>query len=733
MNPEESWSELAREPSIDVKGLARIQERLPRLRVDVVLTDAHLDLTFGKGSLRIELDPASSSKPGQRGGAARILPPDAQAADAILAAIARAAEAEVPARPHEPGFRPAVAVTQHGVHVTSGKASLLWITFEIGQLEGSSLAHRWHLLLAPGKTRGYLHVELPRGAASRDRLLAAFAQAIRDGRGPRSTPLTDPRCASATPWLEATALALTEELAGEIDLASARWGGGALFAARRDGEATVVLRCEGPSGFVEIARVEAPEVALYPSPTGAHVIIEARLRGGAGREDHLHATREILDVATGQRAIVVEKHERFVFGDTGAGALWSADGARVALSGVASFAEEMRGAVLVYDVKLGALVDATPIEGTFFASHWDGPTLCLRGGPSNGLVAFRWEPGRSDPRADAVLGRVSPGGRFALIVEGERTRVVDRRVGAFTGALPTPGGRFGHGDVWVTDEDEPQVIDLATFRYRHLAAAGRVLRLSLAEAAPRAIFHDGAQWLWGSGSDVAEAAPLAVDHDHDHDHAHDHPAPTVARRALAERRARRIEEASLLASEDASGAARAAIAALEARLRAEAALEAGNARGERDVEGALTRFEAAVHDAPELYEALHHCEAALGQLGRKDEQREVAGYLCERFPLSSEAWLVRSIALLRASDPAGALAAIERAITLDADGADLEPRRAPTVDLWQQRAAVHLAAGRKDDALTDVRAILDAEPSAKARLAADPDLAALRRSPLLRA
>ncbi len=310
-----------------------------------------------------------------------------------------------------------------------------------------------------------------------------------------------------------------------------------------------------------------------------------------------------------------------------------------------------------------------------------------------------------------------------MIVEDERTRVVDRRVGAFTGALPSAGGRFGHDDVWVTDEDEPQVIDLATFRYRHLAAPGRVLRLSLAETAPRAIFHDGARWLWGSGSDVAAAAPIAVDH----------PAPTVARRAIAERRARRIEEASLLASEDVSGKAKQAIAALEARLRAEAALEAGNARGERDVEGALARFEAAVHDAPELYEALHHCEAALGQLGRADEQREVAGYLCERFPPSSEAWLVRSIALLRAGDTAGALAAIERALALDEGGADLEPRRAPTVDLWQQRAAVYVAAGRKDDALADVRAILAAEPSAKARLAADPDLAALRRSAILRA
>src|SRR5690348_4389168 len=102
MNPEESWSELARDLAVDMKGLARVQERLPRLRVDVALTDARLDLTFGKGSLSLDLGPASSSKPGYRSGAGTITPPDADAADAVLAALARAAEAEVPARPHEP-------------------------------------------------------------------------------------------------------------------------------------------------------------------------------------------------------------------------------------------------------------------------------------------------------------------------------------------------------------------------------------------------------------------------------------------------------------------------------------------------------------------------------------------------------------------------------------------------------------------------------------------------------
>lgn len=719
MNPEESWSELAREPSIDVKGLARIQERTPRLRVDVAITDTRLDLTLGKATLRIDLglDPAAASERGKRSGAGTIAPPEAKEADAILAAVARAAEAEVPARAHEPGFRAAIPVTVQATHASAGKGSLLWIAIEIGRLESGANAHRWHVLVGPGKTRGVLHVELPRGAANRERLLAAFAQAIRDGRGPRSSPRTDLRCASEAPWLDVAPLTIDDARA--IDLASARWGGASLFASRREGDATVILRCDGPEGFAEIARVAAPAVALYPSPSGAHVLIEAR-RAGASRD--AQATREILDVASGQRSILVESHELFAFGDTGAGALWSADGARAALSGRASLGGETRGAVLVYDAALGALVDATPLDGTFFASHWDGATLCLRGGPSNGLVAFRWEPGRSDPRADAVLGRVSPNGRFALLVEDERTRVVDRRAGAFSGSLPASGGRFGYDDAWVTDEDEPQVIDLATFRYQHLVAAGPVQRLSLSETAPRAIFHDGARWQWGSARGLASTTTPAVDH----------PAPSIARRAVAERRARRIEDASLLASSDASGEARRAVAALEARLRAEAALEAGNRKGERDVEGALASFEAAVHDAPELYEALRSCEIALGQLGRGDEQREVAGYLCERFPLSSEAWLARSIALLHAGDAAGALSSIERALVLDADGADQEARRAPTVDLWQQRACAYLAAGRKEEALADVRAILAAEPGAKARLAADPDLAGLRRSAILK-
>jgi hypothetical protein len=721
MKSEGTWSDLARDAAIDVKGLAKVQEKMPRVRVDVTLTDAQVDLAFGKTTLTIGLDPAVSSKAGHRGGAGTITPPDAKGADAILAAVVKAVEAEVPARPHEPGYRPAIAVTLHGVHVVEGKGSLLWITFEMGQTEGTSHAHRWHLLLSPGKTRGYLHVDLPRGAASRDQLLAAFALALRDGRGPRPTPLTDLRCASATPWLATAPLAL--DAAAEIDLAAARWGGSTLFASRKEGDSTILLRCDGPSGFVEIARVDAPAVALYPSPTGAHLLIEARRSLPIGLARHVAASREILDVATGARTFLVERHELFAFGDSPMGALWSADGARVALSGRASIAGETRGVVLVFDVKLGTFVDATPLDGTFFASHWDGSTLCLRGGPANGLVAFRWDVGRADPRADAVLGRVSPRGRFALIIENERTRVVDRHAGAFTGVLPEGGGRFGHDDVWVTDDAEPQAIDLATFRYRFLAPPGPVQRLNLAESAPLAVFHDGARWLWGSSVVVTASTKITVDH----------PSPAIARRALAERRARRIEEASLLAAEDTTGKARQAIAALDARLRAEAALEAGNERGERDVEGALARFEAAVSEAPDLYEALHNCEIALGQLGRADEQREVAGYLCERFPISSEAWLARSIALQHAGDGAGGLAALERALTLDADGADLEPRRALTVDLWQQRAAVHAAAGRKDEALADLRAILAAEPGAKARLAADPDLAALRKSPLLRA
>ena len=714
MNPEESWSELAREPSVDAKGLAKIQERMPHLRVDVALTDAQLRLGFGKSIVTIDLDPAEASRPGQRSGAGTMAPPEAKVADAVLAAVAKAVEAEVPARPHEPGFRAPIAVTLTGVHVPSGgKGTLLWITITMGEAAGSALAHRWHLLLAPGNKRGELHVDLPKAKAGRHQLLVAFAAALRDGRGPRSTPLTDLRCASVTPWLEATPLVVADDL----DLASARWGGATLFALRSDEQGTALLRCEGPSGFTEVARLDATGVALYPSPTGAHVLLEVN-RGAKGG-----ARREVLDVATGARARLVESHELFAFGDTGAGAIWSADGARVALRGAASLAGESRGAVLVYDVRLGAFVDATPLEGTFFPSHWDGATLCLRGGPVSGLVAFRWEPGRSDPRADAVLGLVSPGGRFALLVEEERTRVVDRRLGAFTSVLPASGGRFGFGDAWVTNEDEPRVLDLAVDRYRFLAAPGPVLRLSLAVNAPLAIFHDGAQWQWGRAIGLAAEEAIVIDH----------PSPTLTRRALAERRARRIEEASLLVAEDASFVVKVAMAALEARLRAEAALEAGNAKSEHDVEGALARYEAAVHDAPELYEALHHCEAALGELGRADEQREVAGYLCERFPISSEAWLARSVALQHSGDVPGALAAIERALTLDADGADLEGRRARRVDLWHQRACVHIAGGRKDEALADVKAILDAEPGAKGRLLADADLAPLRRNALLRA
>jgi tetratricopeptide (TPR) repeat protein len=717
MNPEESWSELAREPSSDMKGLAKIQERLPHLRVDVALTDAQLRLGFGKSIVTIELEAAASSRPGQRSGAGAITPPDAKATDAILAAIARVVEGEVPARPHAPGFRAPLAITVTGVHAAAVKGTLLWITLAIGDVPGSSLAHRWHLLIVPGHKRGELYVDLPAGKASREKLVAAFALGFRDGRGPRSTPLTDLRCAAAAPWLEVAPLAVAEGL----DLASARWGGATLFALQTEETTTILLRCEGPSGFTEVARLDATDVALYPSPTGAHVLLETHR--GAAKASGVPARREVLDVATGARTPLVETHELFAFGDTAGGALWSADGARVALRGTATLAEESRGAVLVYDVRLGAFVDATPLEGTFFPSHWDGGTLCLRGGPSTGLVAFRWEPGRSDPRADAVLGLVSPGGRFALLVDDERTRVVDRRVGAFTGVLPACGGRFGFDDAWITNEDEPLVLDLAIDRYRFLAPPGPVARLSLALNAPLAVFHDGAQWLWGSAAGVAAAAPVGLDH----------PSPTLTRRALAERRARRIEEASLLVAEDTTGAAKRALAALEARLRAEAALSAGNAKSEQDIEGALARYEAAVHDAPELFEALHHCEALLGELGRADEQREVAGYLCERFPISSEAWLARSIALQHGGDVPGALAAIERALTLDADGADLEGRRARRIDLWHQRACVFVAGGRKDEALADVKAILAVDPAAKARLMADADLAPLHRNALLKA
>ena len=76
MNPEGSWSELAREAAIDVKGLAKVQEKMPRLRVDITLTDAQVTLAFGKSTLQIHLDESTSSKPGQRDGAGQITPPD---------------------------------------------------------------------------------------------------------------------------------------------------------------------------------------------------------------------------------------------------------------------------------------------------------------------------------------------------------------------------------------------------------------------------------------------------------------------------------------------------------------------------------------------------------------------------------------------------------------------------------------------------------------------------------
>ena len=66
MNPEETWSELAREAAIDVKGLAKIQERMPRLRVDVTLADARIGLAFGKSTLVIALDQTSSSSDPRR-------------------------------------------------------------------------------------------------------------------------------------------------------------------------------------------------------------------------------------------------------------------------------------------------------------------------------------------------------------------------------------------------------------------------------------------------------------------------------------------------------------------------------------------------------------------------------------------------------------------------------------------------------------------------------------------
>ncbi len=728
-----SWSELGREPAIDTKKkLDRVREKMPRLRVDVAFTNARIRLTLGKTIVTLDLDrDVSSEGPGARSGVGKITPPDAKAADAIVAAVARVAEADVPVRPYEPGLRAPIVVPMQGVHAAAGKSSLLWLTFEVGEACESEIVHRWHLLVPPGKDRGYLHFELPRGGASRAELLQTFARALRDGRAPRSTPATDLRCSSTAPWLETTPLVVPDD----IDLAHARWEGSALFATRSDGEATVILRCDGPSGFVEIGRVNAPDIAIYPSPTGAHVLLEGRGLSPLGRVKDAQVSRELLDVTTGLRTRLVEAYELFAFGDASGGAMWSADGARLAMGGKVTLAGERAG-VLVYDVPLGIFVDATPIDGTFFLSHWEGATLCLRGGPLNGRIAFRWEAGRADPRADVVLGHVSPGGRFALLTQDDRTRVLDRTAGSFTGSLPAADGRFAYDDAWVTDEDDPRVFDLSKDTYRYLAPPGPVLGLRVAKTAPCAVFNDGTRWLWGSPAEIATAAqsstPAGTQVGARVLPTLDHPMPTIVRRALAERRAGRIEEASLLVAEDARGGARRAISELETRLRAEVALEAGNAQIARDVEGALTHFEAAVQGAPDLYDALQKCELALGKLGRSDEQREVAGFLCARFPTSSAAWLVRSVALQNARDLPGALNAIERALALDREGMDLGQRRAKTTDLLRQRASVHLLEGRKQDAIDDLRALLEAEPAARGQLAADPGLAALRRHPLLR-
>ena len=700
---------------MDVTGLTRVQERAPKLRVDVEIDEAGLRLTFGKATVMLRTAPASSIGPGKRSGSATLVPVGDGAADAVLKAIAEAVGAEVPARPHPPGFCPPFAVILRGVHASSGKKSLLWITVEIGAVEGSTLAHEWHLVIPAGKKRGALHVELPRGAAKRDALLTAFALGIRDGLAPRPTPETDPACASATPWLVTEPLRVPDDL----DLENARWGGSTLFATRREGEETVIVRIDGPGRIRDIGRVDSPDVTLYPSPTGAHLLVEI-CRGAP--TDPAQATRELFEVESGQRTRLVDKHEGFDFGDTAAAVLWSADGARVALSGSSPLAERQRWAVLVYDLAAGSFVDATPHGRSFFPTRWDGAALCLHvDRVDDDALTFRWEPGRGDPLVDFTPAR-SPSGRFELTMAEDRLRFIDRAMGACTTSLADGGGRFWGGDRWVTESEEPRVTDLVTGRYRFLAPPGRVLRPSFAEQAPRAVFHDGDGWRWGSAPELALAAPIALTH----------AAPSAERRAIAERRARRIEEASIVASEDPSGSARRALAALEARLRAEAAFTAGNARSD-DLDAALGWYEAAVRDAPDFYEALYNCQAALARLDRAAERLQVTALLCERFPISSDAWLSRSTALHQSGDGKGALAAIERAMQLDADWADIPERRAATVDLLQQRARVHVAAGRTEAALADVRAALEEDPTAREQLLADEDLAPLRRHAPLRA
>src|SRR4051812_44919587 len=111
-----SWLDLAGEPPIRASGLDRLQERAPRLRVSVELSDGRLRLGFGKATLDLATAFTESDHPGQRAGTATILPPTAKDADAILAAIAGVADVEVPPRPHPPGLRTPLPVTLLGFH-----------------------------------------------------------------------------------------------------------------------------------------------------------------------------------------------------------------------------------------------------------------------------------------------------------------------------------------------------------------------------------------------------------------------------------------------------------------------------------------------------------------------------------------------------------------------------------------------------------------------------------------
>jgi hypothetical protein len=151
----------------------------------------------------------------------------------------------------------------------------------------------------------------------------------------------------------------------------------------------------------------------------------------------------------------------------------------------------------------------------------------------------------------------------ALVIEHEGARRRSRRRRLHRRVLPGDRRPLGHDDTWVTDDDEPQAIDprppLSPLLRRW---AGQYATLPAESALRSRSSTTTARWF---------AAQRRGGHRDDARVTVDHPRRRSARRAPRRdiRRARRIEEASLLAAEDTTGAAKQAIHALEARLRAE--------------------------------------------------------------------------------------------------------------------------------------------------------------------